>query len=222
MVTKRPAWLLLSACVLGCGGAQVPPAPPPPPIHVDVPEWVYRVPRKDGQICATGAVDPTFYRQDGRTSAAETARGELARTVQVQVTAVMYDEQTNSGSYVDQAIVTEVIGSISEAVIAGAEVISYWFDEYGNVSRKGMTYALACMRTDQSVAELAKKLEEAFPEQENEAKIEAVKERAQAAFDELEKAEAADGKIAGPAEPPPAPPVEEPVEVEETVVPTSE
>jgi hypothetical protein len=198
-VNKRPAWLLLSACVLGCGGAQVLPPPPPPP-PVDIPEWVNRVPRKDGQICATGAVDPTFYRQDGRTQAAETARGELARTVQVQVTAVMYDEQTKEGSYVDQAIVTEVIGSISEAVISGAEVVSYWFDEYGNVSRKGMTYALACMRTDQSVAQLAEKLKEAFPEKENEAKIEAVKERAEAAFEELEKAEEAQQQA-------PAPPV---------------
>lgn len=205
--------LMMSAWVLGCGGSQeVPPAPPPPPIHVDVPEWVNRVPRKDGQICATGAVDPTFYRQDGRTSAAETARAELARTVQVKVTAVMYDEQTTSGSYVDQAIVTEVIGSISEGVISGAEVLSYWFDEYGAVSRRGMTYALACMQINQSVAELADKLKEAFPEKENADKIEAVKERAQAAFDELEKQEEAAGKIAGPQDPP----------VEGTAVPVSE
>ncbi len=213
---------LLSAWALGCGGSQeVPPAPPPPPIHVDVPEWVNRVPRKDGQICATGAVDPTFYRQDGRTSAAETARAELARTVQVKVTAVMYDEQSNNGSYVDQAIVTEVIGSISEAVISGAEVLSYWFDEYGSVSRRGMTYALACMRTDQSVAELADKLKEAFPDQENEDKIEAVKERAKAAFEELEKQEDAAGKIAGPETPPPPPPAVE-APVEPTAVPQSE
>ncbi len=210
----------MTVWVFGCGGSQeVPPAPPPPPIHVEVPEWVNHVPRKAGQICATGAVDPTFYRQDGRTSSAETARGELARTIQVKVTAVMYDEQSNSGSYVDQAIVTEVIGSISEAVISGAEVVSYWYDEYGMVSRRGMTYALACMRTDQSVADLAEKLQEAFPDKGNEDKIAAVKERAKAAFDELEKLEQADGKIAGPAEPAP-PPIEAPVQ--ETAVPASE
>jgi hypothetical protein len=216
----RPQWLFLSAWVMGCGGAQdVPPAPPPPPIHVDVPEWVYRIPRKDGQICATGAVDPTFYRQDGRTNAAETARGELARTVQVQVTAVMYDEQTKDGSYVDQAIVTEVIGSISEAVISGAEVVSYWFDDHGAVSKRGMTYALACMRTDQSVAELAEKLKTAFPEKENEQKIEEVKERARLAFEELEKLEEKEGNIAAPVAPPP-PLVDAPGQP--TAVPTSQ
>jgi len=131
----------------------------------------------------------------------------------------MYDEQHKDGSYVDQAIVTEVIGSISEAVIAGAEIISYWFDEYGTVSKRGMTYALACMRTDQSVAELAEKLKTAFPEKENEDKIEEVKERARLAFEELEKLEEKDGKIAAPVDPPP-PLVDAPVDP--TVVPTSE
>lgn len=196
----------------------MPAAPPPPAEPVDVPEWVFRIPRKPGQICATGAVDPTFYRQDGRVNAAEAARGELARTIQVKVTAVMYDEQTTSGSYVDQAIVTETIGTISEAVIAGAEVVSYWFDATGAVSRSGMTYALACMRTDQSVAELAARLKEAFPDEEHEDEIADVKERAKAAFEELEKMEEAhEEKVAGPD---PVPPPVEPDE-KATVVPTS-
>jgi hypothetical protein len=178
--------------MMACGGSPpVPAEPPPPPVRVDVPEWVYRIPPKSGQVCATGAVDPTFYRQDGRTGAAETARAELARTIQVKVTAVMYDEQTNRGSHVDQAIVTETIGTISEAVIAGAEVVSYWFDDTGAVSRRGMTYAMACMRTDQSVAELAERLAEAFPADEHQDEIAAVKDRAKAAFDELERMEQA-------------------------------
>ena len=63
-------------------------------------------------------------------------------------------------------------------------------------------------------------LDKALDEIEEEQRIEAVKERAQAAFDELEKAESTDGKIAGPAEPPPAP-VDAPAE-EQTVVPTGE
>lgn len=205
--------------MLGCGGTQtVPVAPPPPPQPVDVPEWVFRIPRKTGQVCATGAVDPTFYRQDGRTNAAEAARGELARTIQVKVTAVMYDEQTTRGSFVDQAIVTETIGTISEAVIAGAEVVSYWFDATGAVSRSGMTYALACMRTDQSVEELAARLKEAFPDEQDEDKIEEVKERAKAAFEELEKMEDAhQEKVVGPD---PAPERQAPDE-KATVVPTS-
>ncbi len=166
------------------------PTPPPPPPDVEIPGWVLRMPPKKGRICATGAVDPTFFRQDGRTSAAETARAELARTIQVKVTAFMVDEQTNYGGYVDQVIVTEVITSVSEAVISGAEILEYWYDEFGNVSKKGMTYAFACMRTDESAAQLAERIHQAVPEEGNEKALEGVRERAKAAFDELEAMEA--------------------------------
>lgn len=182
--------LLLGAGACGGGKQVVQPPPPMPKPDVDVPEWVMRTPRMPGNICATGAVDPTFYRQDGRTQAADSARNELARTIQVKVSSVMYDEQTTSGSYVDQSFVSQVIGSISDVVLSGAQVMEYWFDEYGNVSRKGMTYALACMPTDQSVAQLAEKLKEAHPESDDAEKIEKVRERAKAAFDELESMEA--------------------------------
>lgn len=189
----------LFVTLMGCGGTQaVPPERPPIP-DVEVPVWVNRTPRMEGNVCAVGAVDPTYFRQDGRVSAAESARNELARTIQVKITSVMYDEQDNRGTYVDQAIVSEVIGSVSEGVIAGAEVLEYWYDEYGSVSRKGMTYALACMRTDSSIADLAAKLEAAYPKEEEKDKVEAVKERARLAFDELEKMEAAH------AQPAPAP-----------------
>jgi hypothetical protein len=150
---------------------------------------VLKTPRRSGTICATGAVDPTFYRQDGRTQAADSARNELARTVQVKVSSVMYDEQSTNGSYVDQAFVSQVEGSISDVVLSGAQVMEYWYDEWGNVSRRGMTYALACMPTDESVAQLADRLKAANPDEQDQAKIEHVKERAKAAFDELEAME---------------------------------
>lgn len=192
MSRSKLAWSLILFFASACGGGKhaVQHAPPPPPPKVDVPEWVMKLPRMAGNICATGAVDPTFYRQDGRTQAADSARNELARTIQVKVTSVMYDEQTNSGSYVDQSFVSQVVGSISDVVLSGAQVMEYWFDEYGNVSKKGMTYALACMPTDQSVAQLAEKLKAAHPEADDAEKIEKVRERAKAAFDELETMEA--------------------------------
>jgi hypothetical protein len=185
--------LLISALIslCACGGSDaVRPAEALPKPKVDVPEWVMRLPKMPGNICATGAVDPTFYRQDGRTQAADSARNELARTIQVKVSSWMYDEQTTSGSYVDQSFVSQVVGSISDVVLSGAQVMEYWFDEYGNISRKGMTYALACMPTDQSVAQLAEKLKEAHPDEGDADKIEKVRERAKAAFDELETMEA--------------------------------
>ncbi|MCC7385264.1 MAG: LPP20 family lipoprotein [Deltaproteobacteria bacterium] len=153
------------------------------------PDWVMRTPQKKGSICAVGAVDPTFFRQDGLTHAAESARNELARTVQVKINAVMYDYQDNTGSRTDQSFVQEVVGSISDVVLSGAQVLEYWYDERGSVSRRGMTYALACMDTDQSVAQLAERLQQAAPSEDREEKIAEVRERAQAAFDELEAME---------------------------------
>ena len=106
------------------------------------------------------------------------------------------DVAENDGSWVRQ-----VIDSTSEVVLSGAEVLEVWYDADGSVQRRGMTWALACMKTDQSVAELAAKLkaasEEALAEEDEpsrEAKIAKVRERAAAAFDELEAAEAAKAK----------------------------
>lgn len=153
------------------------------------PDWVMRTPKMKGNICAVGACDPTFFRQDGLLAAGDAARAELARSVQVKITSVMYQEESTRGAYVDQAFVSEVVGSISDVVLSGATVMETWFDEGGSVSRKGMTYALACMPTDASVAQLAEKLKAAAPAEEDKDKIAAVRDRAKAAFDELEAME---------------------------------
>jgi hypothetical protein len=187
--------LALFPVVFACGGSGAKPPPQLVPQGSIVkgrqaPEWVMRTPRQKGQICAVGAVDPTFYRQDGLTHAADAARNELARTIQVKISSVMYDYQDNSGSHTDQSFVQEVVGSISDVVVSGAQVLEYWYDESGSVSRRGMTYALACMDTNQSVAELAEKLKQVAPEAEGrEEKIAEVRDRAEAAFEELEKME---------------------------------
>lgn len=186
-----PSLLSSMVAVAACASAPPPPPPPPPepPMATEIPGWITEMPRRPGQICATGAVDPTYYRQDGRVNAAEAARNELARSIQVHISSVMYDSDTQRGGAVRQYIVSEVVTAVNEGVLSGAEIVSYWFDATGAVSRKGMTYALACMDTNQTVAELAAKLEEAHPDEEHKDEIAAVKERARAAFDELEAME---------------------------------
>lgn len=162
------------------------------------PDWVLRTPRSPGNICAVGTVDPTFFRQDGVRHAAEAARNELARTIEVKVTSVMYDEQSTSGSYVDEAFVQQVVGTMSDVVLAGAQIVETWYDELGSVSRRGMTYALACMSTDRSIAELAERLKAAtVDESEDQAeRIQEVRERAADLFKELEEQE--EKKLAAP------------------------
>jgi hypothetical protein len=203
----RLLWGLgLAISVGGCASRRgPPPPPPPPPAPVEVPDWVLQIPKMAGKVCATGAVDPTFYRQDGRVNAAEAARNELARSIQVHINSIMYDTETSRGGHVQSYIVSEVVTAVNEGVLSGAEILSYWFDASGAVSRQGMTYALACMDINQSVADLAEKLEAAHPGEEHKNEIAAVKERAKAAFDQLE---AMEERRAPPRAAPKAPPAD--------------
>jgi hypothetical protein len=157
-----------------------------------------RTPHQSGTLCAVGTVDPTFFRQDGVRFAAEAARNELARTIEVKVTSVMYDEQTMRGTYVDEAFVQQVVGTMSDVVLSGAQVMETWYDELGAISKRGMTYALACMPTDQSVAQLAERLKAAAVEsgEDHADQIEKARERAADLFKELEEQE--DQRLATP------------------------
>ena len=193
--------VVIAWAICGCGGStpetvtvRGPQSSPSSISKGAAPEWVLKLPRKKGRICAIGAVDPTFFQQDGLKNAAEAARTELARAVQVKISSVMYDYQDEMGSYVEQSSVQEVVGSISDVVLSGAEVEESWFDELGSVQRKGMTYALACMSTSKSAAEFAEKLKSIAPEGDKDAekKIEEVRQRAKDAFDELEAMEDGD------------------------------
>lgn len=202
------AWIapLSGALLVACGGGKTPPpkvmTPPP---DVEVPGWVFETPTKPGYICATGAVDRTYYQQDGRVYAAEAARNELARTIQVTIYSVMYDYESTRGGSVRQYIVSEVESAVAGGVLNGAEIVHSWYDKYGNVANAGMTYALACMKKDQSVKDLADKIKEAYPEEEREEALAGVRKRAEAAFDDLEAMEAkhAEKKSGAPTVPPP-------------------
>jgi len=161
--------------------------------HKKAPDWVMRTPTMKNKICAVGAVDPTFYRDDARRNASEAARNELAKTIQVKISTVMYDEiNSHGGGWTDEVSVQQIVGSISDVVLSGAQVMEVWFDEYGVVDRDGMTYALACMPTDKSMEELATKLESvgAADAPDRAKRIARVKENARKAFDELESLEA--------------------------------
>ena len=177
---------------------------PPKPTPTKVPDWVQATPTRKGRVCAVGAVDPTFYRQDGLVYAAEAARNELARSIQVHIYSVMYDVETERGGSTQQHIVSEVVTAVHDGVLSGAEIMGTWFDGAGAVSRQGMTYALACMSTDQSVAQLAEKLEQAFPDEEDKDAIAQVRDRAKAAFDELEAMEDKNASELGSAPPSPS------------------
>ncbi len=131
-----------------------------------------------------GAVDKTYFVQDGVAAAGEAARAELAKTVEVRVSSVMVDYQSTRGGFVRASDVVEVISAVSEGVLHGAEIRSTWFDPRGVHLTPGMTYALACLRTDVPVEQLAESLKAKDPDA-----VQEVRKRAQRAFDELEAEE---------------------------------
>lgn len=112
-----------------------------------VPEWVTNSPRMEGRLCAVGTSEPTFYPEDAKRYAAENARKELARALQVDIKSLMVDVMTGRGNDVDEATVIQVLSSATEAVLRESEVAEYWYDEEGinPFGRKRLTYALACM-----------------------------------------------------------------------------
>jgi hypothetical protein len=182
--------LVLGMGLIGCGGNA---AAPPPRAAVaadpNVPAWVDKVPDVKGKICALGTAEPTFFREDGKIYAAENARTQLAATLSIKVESVMIDIQSTNSSenYVDQQYVTQAQSFATDAVVQGAQVISYWYDDTGTRGRKNATYALACLDTNSSVAELNNRLQQAYPQ--NEKTNQKIRERAKAAFDDLEKEE---------------------------------
>ena len=148
-----------------------------------MPDWVRRTPSPQGEVCAVGAVDRTFYVQDAHARAAEAARVELAKTIEVRVSSVMYDYQSTRGSWVHASDVVKVVESVADGVVHGAEVQATWRDPEGLHLAPGMTFALACLRTDVTVEQLAEALRAAG--EADAVDLEGVRQRAQAAFDEL-------------------------------------
>src|SRR5205809_7336227 len=121
-MTRTSLLVLLIACA--GKAAEPPPAPAP-----SVPQWVDRMPDQKGKLCALGTAEPTFFREDGKTYAADAARNQLAMTLSVRVQSVMLDIQTSNSQSVDQAYVMQAQSFATDAVVAGWQVGSYWYDD---------------------------------------------------------------------------------------------
>jgi len=110
-----------------------------------VPDWLTGEPKIEGMICAVGMSEPTFYKKDARQYAAENARKALARTLSIEINTLMVDITSEKNSSINEATTMEVSSWTTKAVVRNSEIIEYWHDAKGIVSRKDVTYALACM-----------------------------------------------------------------------------
>lgn len=156
------------------------------PTNSSIPEWVIHTPEIKKRICAVGVSEPTYFKDDGKRYAAESARVELSHVLNTRIESIMVDIQESNGGFVDRAAVSEVSSWASESVLTGAQILEYWYDEEGVAfaRQKSVTYALACMPIDAQASGFAERLKKAFPEESKE-----VAEKAEKAFEELGKAE---------------------------------
>jgi len=125
-----------------------------------VPDWVQKVPREKGRLCAVGASEPTYYREDAKKYAAENARGELARSLHVNIKSIMVDITTEKGGDIAEGRIIEASSWASEAALKESEITSFWYDEEGvaPVRKKGVSYALACMPLKNTAQGISEKL----------------------------------------------------------------
>ncbi len=143
--------LLLLPVLAACSGsaperpAVEPEIPRPPP-----PGWALtgRVPDEGGRrLCAIGIAGPTYFRNDAVEAAAENARGELARSIQVRISTATLDIQRHGGGGTTSQTVVEVSSSVNRLVLEGSTIASVWYDEagVGFAHKPRCTYALVCI-----------------------------------------------------------------------------
>ncbi len=131
--------IILIAFLSGCRATGDVKATTPPP------DWLTGEPKIEGMICAVGMSEPTFYKKDAWQYAAENARKALARTLSIEINTLMVDITSEKGSSIDEATTMEVSSWATSAMVQNSEIIEYWHDDEGIISRKQITYALACM-----------------------------------------------------------------------------
>lgn len=115
-------------------------------VTANPPEWVYRMPSTKGELCAVGVSGPTYYNEDARANSKILAMTELARTLEVKVTADM-TMRSQGDSRGSETAMQEIAGFASEVVLKQAQVREQWVHAGGDsrYGERGTVYTLACM-----------------------------------------------------------------------------
>ena len=142
--------LVLSCGAAGCAAARIEGPGSGPAEDATPPDWVITGSPPDVRewpVCAVGFAGPTYFRADGVEAAVESARNELARTLQVRIETRTLDIQTEGGGRRESQTVTEVSSYVNEIVLQGSTIVGVWYDKAGEGFAKHprCTYALVCI-----------------------------------------------------------------------------
>jgi hypothetical protein len=191
-------WTLMTLFLFGGCGPRViviQTGPPPP--------WVDKMPKHEKKLCAVGYSGPTFYQTDCLKNAADNARGQLAECISVSIKTITVDISDGTRGSFDQDTFVQGSQSASDCVLNGSEVEAQWLDISGQRGSQNGCYSMVCIDPNKPLDKLVESLKDKkLPPK----TVEKVRANAQAAFDELEKAE---GKAQEKKAPVPTPPVQE-------------
>lgn len=115
-------------------------------VGANPPDWVHRMPSTKDDLCAVGVSGPTYYAEDARANSKALAMTELARTLEVKVSADM-TMRSQGDSRGSETAMQEVAGFASEVVLKQAQVREQWVHAGGDprYGASGTIYTLVCM-----------------------------------------------------------------------------
>lgn len=190
MGTWLGRWIVALSLAAGwaCATAPTPPGDAIESELADAPDWVrkgcsaYWKERPEKQICGVGAMGSTRNAALARTGAMARARTEIARSLQVQIEAMLKDYQaTTTGgeafgrAAADDQHVEDVSRQITETTLSGTELVDSW------ISRSGTFYALVSLDVERFQDTVSKM------ENLSERVREAVIRRSEKAFQDLDR-----------------------------------
>lgn len=125
-------------------------------IRSSKPDWINGLPEEDDAIYALGIAEKFYFYVNGRESAKDKAKAEIAATVKTEVNAILtdwYEVNEGSASYgSQQSFMEEMSNQVSEATLSGTQIVETWYDK----STK-WHYALARMSLSKVVGQIQEK-----------------------------------------------------------------
>lgn len=101
-------------------------------VRKDKPEWISVLPEEDDAIYALGIAEKFYFYVNGRETAKDKSRAELAATIKTEVQAVLtdwYEVNEGSESYgLERHVMEEMAASVSEATLSGSQIVETWYD----------------------------------------------------------------------------------------------
>ena len=144
------------------------------------PEWIDKTGTQPGnRLCAVGFSLPTFHAENTFEVVIEDIRSQLAQVLQTLVSSYTEDLSTEKATAVEMMTVAS-----TQAVSKGAVVTDFWYDEHGvgPFQKKRTTYGWGCVYPIEVMKKTVESLQKELPEN----TVAKVRERAKAAFDDLD------------------------------------